>query len=75
VATLDLTAGGTVEAGFIPALMLADGSTEPLRPADPRASAIVDYMTRITAQSGFDTRFEQTERDGWAHLRALPASD
>jgi poly-gamma-glutamate synthesis protein (capsule biosynthesis protein) len=73
VATLDLMARGTIEAGFIPAQMLADGSTEPLRPSDPRAGAIVDYMTRITAQSGFDTRFEQAERDGWAHLRALPS--
>jgi hypothetical protein len=68
---LDLAAGGTIEAGFVPAQMLADGSTEPLRPSDPRATEVVDYMTRITAQSGFDTRFERTERDGWTLLRAL----
>jgi hypothetical protein len=67
---LDLGAGGAIDAGLIPARMLEDGSTEPLRPVDPEAAEIADYVERITEQSGFETRFERTERDGWMLLRA-----
>ena len=70
VATLDLTPGG-VDAGLIPAIILADGSTEPLRPEDPRAGEIADYVERLSEQSGFATRFARGERDGWMHLRVL----
>ncbi len=70
VATLDLTPGG-VDAGLIPAIILADGSTEPLRREDPRAGEIADYVERLSEQSGFATRFARGERDGWMHLRVL----
>ena len=70
VATLDLTPGG-VDAGLIPAIILADGSTEPLLPEDPRAGEIAGYVERLSEQSGFATRFARGERDGWMHLRVL----
>ncbi len=35
IATLDVAPDGTAAAGFVPAMMLADGSTEPLRPRRP----------------------------------------
>jgi capsule synthesis protein PGA_cap len=72
-AVLDLRADGVLEAGFIPAQMLEDGSTEPLRVDDPRAVEVADYVERLTRQSGFDTAFERSERDGWLLLRARTA--
>jgi hypothetical protein len=70
IATLDLTSDGTVGAGFIPAQMMEDGSTEPLRPDDPRATDVAEYVERLTRQSGFDTRFVRSERAGWMLLEA-----
>lgn len=70
IATLDLSADGTIAAGFVPALILPDGSTEPLSADDPRGAEVADYLERITAQSGFDTTFERTERAGCLALRA-----
>lgn len=69
LATLDASADGSRHAGFVPAQILPDGSTEPLRPGDPRTTAVVEYLSRITSQSGFDTAFDLCERDGWAWLR------
>jgi hypothetical protein len=69
VAVLDLGADGSIETGFLAAHMLPDGSTEPLRPDDPRASEVCEYLERLSAQSGFATRFERGERDGWMYLR------
>ena len=37
IATFDIAADGTTATGFIPAMIMADGSTEPLRPDDPRS--------------------------------------
>lgn len=74
VAALDLEAGGSIEAGLVPARMQPDGSTEPLRPGDPRAAEISDYVARLSEQSGLGTRFEPGERDGWALVRALAPS-
>ena len=68
VAVLDVAADGTIETGFIPAHMLPDGATEPLRPDDPRAPEVCDYLERLSAQSGFSTRFERGERDGWMFM-------
>ena len=70
IAVLDLGAGGVIDAGLVPARMLEDGSTEPLRPDDPVAAEIADYVERITRQSGFETRFERSEREGWMLLEA-----
>ena len=69
VAVLDVAADGTIEAGFIPAHMVPDGATEPLRPDDPRAPEVCDYLERLSTQSGFSTRFERGERDGWMFMR------
>jgi poly-gamma-glutamate synthesis protein (capsule biosynthesis protein) len=68
IATLDVAADGSAQAGFVPAMILEDGSTEPLRPDDPRAAEVVDYVERLSQQSGFDTRFARSERDGWMFL-------
>jgi poly-gamma-glutamate capsule biosynthesis protein CapA/YwtB (metallophosphatase superfamily) len=74
VATLEFGggggAGGVVGAGLVPAMILEDGSTEPLRPDDPRASEIADYVERLSRQSGFDTAFSRSEREGFLELRA-----
>jgi len=69
VAVLDVAADGTIETGFIPAHMVPDGATEPLRPGDPRAAEVCDYLERLSIQSGFSTRFERGERDGWMFMR------
>jgi poly-gamma-glutamate capsule biosynthesis protein CapA/YwtB (metallophosphatase superfamily) len=69
VAVLDLDGDGTIDTGFIPAHMLPDGTTEPLRPDDPRAAQVCDYLERLSGQSGFSTRFERGERDGWMFMR------
>ena len=55
--------------------MLADGSTEPLRADDPRGAEVADYLERLSAQSGFATRFARIEHDGWlrVHITAAPA--
>ncbi len=68
-AELDLGADGTIEAGFIPAHMVADGSTEPLRADDPRAADVADYLERLSAQSGFSTGFSRSELDCWLMLK------
>ena len=72
---LELGADGTIETGFIPAHMVADGSTEPLRADDPRAAEVADYVERLSAQSGFSTRFSRTEYDGWMLLKIAAATD
>jgi poly-gamma-glutamate capsule biosynthesis protein CapA/YwtB (metallophosphatase superfamily) len=64
IATLDVAPDGTAAVGFVPAMMLEDGSTEPLAPDDPRATEVADYVERLTRQSGFGTRFARSERDG-----------
>jgi hypothetical protein len=69
VAVLDVAADGTIETGFIPAHMVPDGATEPLRADDPRAPEVCDYLERLSTQSGFSTRFERGERDGWMFMR------
>jgi poly-gamma-glutamate capsule biosynthesis protein CapA/YwtB (metallophosphatase superfamily) len=63
IATLELR-DGDLAAGFIPALILADGATEPLRAGDERAADVVDYLERLSRESGFATSFARGERDG-----------
>jgi poly-gamma-glutamate synthesis protein (capsule biosynthesis protein) len=71
IATLDLETDGTVSAGFIPAQILADGSTEPLRADDPRAAETADYLERITRRSGFATAFERGQRNSYLWLKVV----
>jgi poly-gamma-glutamate synthesis protein (capsule biosynthesis protein) len=68
IATLDVSSDGSAVAGFVPALISEDGSTEPLRPDDPRAAEVCDYVERLSRQSGFETRFAHGERDDWMFL-------
>ncbi len=69
IATLELTAGREITAGFVPAVIMLDGSTEPLRPDDPRAEEVAAYLERLNKQSGFDTNLERGERGGYLELR------
>jgi poly-gamma-glutamate capsule biosynthesis protein CapA/YwtB (metallophosphatase superfamily) len=69
VAVLDIAGDGSVEAGFYPAQMLADGSTTPLTPDDPRAADVAAYVGRITKEIGFDTEFENSRRGEWAFVK------
>jgi capsule synthesis protein PGA_cap len=73
VAAFDVSADGVAGVGFVPARILADGSTEPLRPDDPRTKESFEYLSRITADRGFTTTFELAERDGWAWFRLTAA--
>jgi poly-gamma-glutamate synthesis protein (capsule biosynthesis protein) len=74
IATLDFSPDGSVRAGLIPAEILADGSTEPLRADDPRAGEILSYVERMTKESGLEAVTTQTETDGWALLEARSAA-
>jgi len=68
IATFDIAVDGTTATGFVPAMIMADGSTEPLRADDRRSTDVVEYVERLSRQSGFDTRFVRAERDGWMLL-------
>lgn len=68
LAAVEIDPDGTLSYGWYPAQIASDGSTEPLRAGDPRASAITAYLQRITEQVGFDTRYEPSDRDGWAFV-------
>jgi poly-gamma-glutamate capsule biosynthesis protein CapA/YwtB (metallophosphatase superfamily) len=72
VAVLDIAAGGIVRVGFVPALIRADGSTEPLRPGDQRAADVYAYLQRITADRGFSTVLTPSERHGYLLAVAEP---
>jgi poly-gamma-glutamate capsule biosynthesis protein CapA/YwtB (metallophosphatase superfamily) len=69
IAGLDLAADGTgLRAGFFPAQMLLDGSTEALRPGDERAGAIAAYVDGMSRRAGFPLTCTLAERDGWAYV-------
>jgi poly-gamma-glutamate synthesis protein (capsule biosynthesis protein) len=72
LAVLDISAAGIVTAGFVPAVIRQDGSTEPLRPGDQRADDILAYLQRITADRGFTTAFRPAERHGYMLAVAEP---
>jgi poly-gamma-glutamate synthesis protein (capsule biosynthesis protein) len=65
VGVLDIN-DANIRAGFIPALMHPDGSTEPLKSADPDAERIFDYLRHATEAAGLAVNFERSDRDGWA---------
>ena len=69
IAVLGLGSDGSIETGFIPAQMLPDGATEPLRADDPRAAEVCDYLERLTSQSGFATSFARSQFENWMYLR------
>ena len=74
VAAITVGATGTVTAGFIPAQILSDGSTEPLRADDPRAEEIAAHLEAINIESGFDTALRRGAWDGWMMLHLKDAS-
>jgi poly-gamma-glutamate synthesis protein (capsule biosynthesis protein) len=65
VAVLDIDDSG-VQAGFIPAMIRADGSTVPLSADSPEADLVFAYMGRAIEAAGLGTVFERADRDGWA---------
>lgn len=69
IATLSLGRDGDIGAGFVPAMIMPDGSTEPLRVDDPRGTEVCDYVERLSVQHGFDTLFERSERSGCMQLK------
>jgi poly-gamma-glutamate capsule biosynthesis protein CapA/YwtB (metallophosphatase superfamily) len=69
IAAFDVASDGLVATGLIPALMLADGSTAPLRSDDPRAAEVAEYLERITRRVGFETTFTREQREGYMLLR------
>jgi poly-gamma-glutamate synthesis protein (capsule biosynthesis protein) len=71
VATLECSPGRDIAAGFVPAMILLDGSTEPLRPDDYQADEVADYIERMSRESGFDTAFARGERDGYFELQVV----
>jgi hypothetical protein len=64
MATFEVAADGSLTTGFIPAMVLPDGSTEPLSPDDPRAGVVADYLERITGERGFTTKFSRGQWEG-----------
>jgi poly-gamma-glutamate capsule biosynthesis protein CapA/YwtB (metallophosphatase superfamily) len=64
IATFEVAADGPLTTGFIPAMILPDGSTEPLSPEDPRAHVVADYLERITRERGFTTKFSRGQWEG-----------
>jgi poly-gamma-glutamate synthesis protein (capsule biosynthesis protein) len=65
IAVLDIDDAG-VRAGFIPAMMRADGSTAPLSSDSPEADRVFAYMGRAIEAGGLKTIFQRADRDGWA---------
>jgi poly-gamma-glutamate capsule biosynthesis protein CapA/YwtB (metallophosphatase superfamily) len=74
VASFDVADGGEVAVGYFPAHMMADGSTEPFAPDDPRGPEALEYMESITRHHGFTTRFALTERDGFAFVEVTESA-
>jgi len=71
IATLELAPGREIAAGFVPAMIMLDGSTEALRPDDPRAEDVAAYIERLNTHAGFETSLARGERDGYLELRVL----
>jgi poly-gamma-glutamate synthesis protein (capsule biosynthesis protein) len=61
--------GDTIAAGFVPAMMLPDGSTEPLADNDPRADAVAKHLNSMNADEGFGTRLVDDKFGEWRLLR------
>jgi poly-gamma-glutamate synthesis protein (capsule biosynthesis protein) len=74
VAVLELGRGGVTSAGFIPCMILPDGSTEPLRAGDPRAGGVRELLEIQSRSSGLDTVCRQETRDGWSFIRLTPGA-
>jgi poly-gamma-glutamate synthesis protein (capsule biosynthesis protein) len=74
VAVLDIDDAG-VQAGFIPAMIRADGSTVPLRSDSPEADQVFAYIGRAIEAAGLGTVFERADRDGWACIYFRSGAD
>lgn len=58
-----------IEAGFVPAMMMPDGSTEPLADDDPRADEVAKHLEQMNTDEGFDTVLRRDTWNGWRLLR------
>ncbi len=68
LAVFDVDAAGVTAVGLIPAMILPDGATEPLRADDPRAEQVAGYLERMSREQGFGTEFCRGE---WAGLMSI----
>jgi poly-gamma-glutamate synthesis protein (capsule biosynthesis protein) len=64
IASFDVDSAGVTAVGLIPAMIGADGATEPLAAGDPRAEQVAGYLERITRASGFTTAFSHGTWEG-----------
>ncbi|MBN9108379.1 MAG: CapA family protein [Pseudonocardia sp.] len=53
--------GQVVATSFVPCLINPSGQPEPLRSGDPRFVEVAGYQQRISAEVGFETKFEAGE--------------
>lgn len=72
VAVLEVGKKGVLSAGFVPAMIRADGSTEPLRVGDERGEAIASYLERISGDAKFETTFARSELEELLLVSAAP---
>jgi Bacterial capsule synthesis protein PGA_cap len=68
VVVLDIGPDGSIEPGFVPAVVLPDGSTEPLYAGDPRAQEICAYLEARTADADQETRLALGTSGEWAYI-------
>ena len=61
--------GEGVSASFVPAQILADGSTTPLRSDDTRAHDVADHLELMSRRAGFATVFRRDLTEEWMLLR------
>ncbi|KXX54209.1 hypothetical protein AZG88_25115 [Rhodococcus sp. LB1] len=58
-----------VGAAFVPAIVLADGSTEPLAADDPRAEEVAKHLESLNAFERFDSTLSRDTFENWRLLR------
>jgi poly-gamma-glutamate synthesis protein (capsule biosynthesis protein) len=68
IASITFSQNG-VEAGFIPAMIMPDGSTEPLADDDPRADAVAKHLEQLNSSEAFTTHLEHSKIDGYRFLK------
>lgn len=68
IATITAQRDGIVGLGFIPAVVLPDGSTEPCLAGSPQADLVIDYFRRLTSGLGSGVIVTEARHGDWACL-------
>lgn len=68
IATITARKDGIVGLGFVPAVVLPDGSTAPCASGSPQAEQVIDYFRRLTSDLGSDVTVTETTHGDWASL-------